>query len=72
MEWALNPIKEWSGTPTTFVILLCHYCTSVSRRQVTVACSRVYGWVDDYLSPLVILRVLSSNMNANIPPILVA
>lgn len=59
VEWGLTKIKQWLVTPTT----LCHYCKSMSYRQVIIVNSRVYSWVGSYLSPLVVCSIPSSTMN---------
>lgn len=61
MEWVLNPIKWWLRMPK------CehHYCTIISRSQVTLTEARVYSWVGGYISPLLVWRRSSVIMNAS-------
>lgn len=55
MGWALSPVSQWLLIPTS----LCHYCTNISHRQVTIVDQMLCSWARVYFSPLVACRVPS-------------
>lgn len=45
--------------------ILCHNFTCVPCKQVIILDLSIYSWIGVYISPLVVLKVLSSTMNTN-------